>query len=62
MDEPKELATPMVFSVYPREREAIYRIMKDRNMKSTFDVVRLLAERAGTAVRKSDFNVPKYKS
>ena len=52
----------MVFSVYPREREAIQRIMKDRNLKSTFDVVRLFAERAGVTVRKSDFNAPKYKS
>jgi len=38
----KLLAAPLTFSVYPRERDALLRIARERKLKSLFDVVRLL--------------------
>ena len=55
--EAKEYAAAMVFSVYPTERELILRIMQEKKLKSTFDVVRLLAKEA----KKSGFNPVRFR-
>lgn len=63
MNETKELAFPMTISLYPREKDALLRIMREQNLKSSFDVVRLFA--AGSrkkGVRPEDFGAPKKKS
>lgn len=56
----KELAITMAFACYPRERSAILRIMEEKNLKSTFDVVRWFA--AGNRAAEGDFRAPKQKS
>lgn len=59
----KSLAKPMTFSVYPRERDALLRITRERRLKSPFDVVRMLAkENLNKSVRPEDFSEPKVKS
>ena len=50
----------MAFACYPHERNAILRIMGEQNLKSTFDVVRLLA--SGHKPAEGDFRAPKKKS
>jgi hypothetical protein len=56
----KSLAITMAFACYPHERNAILRIMAEQNLKSTFDVVRLLA--SGHKPAEGDFRAPKKKS
>lgn len=59
----KPLAKPMTFSVYPRERDALLRITRERKLKSPFDVVRMLAqENTSQSVRPEDFSEPRVKS
>lgn len=46
MDTPtKELATTMAVAIYPSEKEAILNAMQRENLKTPFDVVRLMAEK-----------------
>ncbi len=53
----------MTFSVYPRERDALLRITRERKLKSPFDVVRMLArENPNKSVRPNDFSEPRVKS
>jgi hypothetical protein len=59
----KSLAKPMTFSVYPRERDALLRIARERKLKSPFDVVRMLAhESPNKSIGLRDFSEPKVKS
>lgn len=59
----RTLAIPMAISVYPHERDALIRIMEDKQLKSVFDVVRLFAaESRAKYVRPDDFCLPKRKS
>lgn len=51
-------AGSMTFSVYPEERAAILQIMRVQNLKSTFDVIRLMARQAPVA-NPNDFRPPK---
>lgn len=47
MNQPKKsrgLAVPMTISVYPHERDAMMRMMRDEGLKSVFDVVRRMAQ------------------
>lgn len=66
MNEPKKgrtLATPMTFSCYPHERDALHRLRRERRLKSIFDVVRLLAANSRKCgVKAEDFCLPKEKS
>jgi hypothetical protein len=48
-------------SVYPRERAAILRLMRTLNLKSQFDVFRLLVA-GNPLVRKGDFRAPTVKN
>lgn len=52
------LAVPMTISVYPHERDALIRLMNDNRFKSTFDVVRKLAQ----DLKVRDFEPPKKRS
>lgn len=42
-----DFATSMTFSVYPHEKETIIRLMQRNSLKSSFDVVRKMAEELG---------------
>lgn len=61
MKNPSELATPMAFSVYPEEREALKRIMAEHNFRTPFDVVRYLSLES-TITKPNDFRPPKVKA
>lgn len=59
----RTLATPGTFCCYPHEREAMLRIMREKKLKSIFDVVRLFAaESRRCGVKAEDFCLPKQKS
>ena len=59
----RSLACPMTISVYPHERDALLRIMREKGLKSAFDVVRMFAaESRSRFVRADDFCLPKKKS
>lgn len=59
----RTLAIPMTFSCYPHERDAMLRIMREKNLKSVFDTVRLFAaESRRSGVKAEDFCLPKKKS
>lgn len=59
----RTLATPVTFSCYPHEHEALKRIMREKKLKSVFDVVRLFAaESRRNGVKAEDFCLPKKKS
>lgn len=59
----KHLAAPMTFSVYPREREVLLRVARERKLRSLFDVVRLLVvETQGKSIKPEEFSPPKFKS
>jgi hypothetical protein len=66
MSEPikgRTLAVPMTISVYPHERDALLRIMREKKLKSVFDVVRFFASQSRSRfVRPDDFCLPKEKS
>ncbi len=57
----RTLAQPMTVSVYPHERDALLRIMAELRVKSTFDVVRVLA-RESNRKHMDAFSPPKFKS
>jgi len=52
----------MVMSVYPDERAAILRIRKEQKLKSTFDVVRAMADGTAGVVKPGDFRAAKRRS
>jgi hypothetical protein len=56
-----DVASGMPMSVYPRERAAILRLMRTLNLKSQFDVFRLLVA-GNPLVRKGDFRAPTVKN
>jgi hypothetical protein len=59
----KHLAAPLTFSVYPRERDALLRIARERKLKSLFDVVRLLVvDTRDKSIKPEEFSPPKFKS
>lgn len=59
----RSLAAPVTFSCYSHEHEALRRIMREKNLKSVFDVVRLFAaESKRCGVKAEDFCLPKKKS
>lgn len=59
----RTLATPTTFSCYPHERNALHRLMREYQLKSVFDVVRLFAAKAHRCgVQAGDFCPPKNKS
>lgn len=55
------VASGMPMSVYPRERAAILRLMRTHNLKSQFDVFRLLIA-GNPMVKKGDFRAPAVRS
>lgn len=55
----RSLAAPMAMSVYPSEREALKRIMAEKQLKTPFDVVRLMAMKS-EHVKSEEFKFPKY--
>jgi hypothetical protein len=60
---PSTLAAPVTFSCYPHEHESLRRIMRERKLKSVFDVVRFLAcESHRCGVKPGDFHPPNKKS
>ena len=55
------VASGMPMSVYPRERASILRLMRTHNLKSQFDVLRLLAV-GNPIAKKGDFRAPAVRS
>jgi hypothetical protein len=56
--EKRSFAFAMTISVYPHEKEALIRIMREEGLKSTFDVVRKFSR----DLNRRDFEPPKKKN